>query len=171
MLSKDADHLRNLDDHDAAKFAAKVGQRGPDECWEWQAFVCPRGYGRFSAGRGRARRIVLAHRVAFVLGHGVVPADPAVQVCHRCDNRRCCNPAHLFLGTPKDNMDDMTAKGRDVRLPGERNGNARLSEAQVRDIRARVAAGEKHRDIAKAVGVSKSLVTNVTSGPGWRQVS
>lgn len=76
-------------------------------CWEWQAFRCGNGYGRFS-GYGCGK--ILASRFVYELCVGPIPFG--LKVLHRCDNPSCVNPAHLFLGTMKDNSEDMVRKGR-----------------------------------------------------------
>ena len=94
------------------RFWAKVARGGSIDCWEWQGHLTPKGYGQIYTGTyidGR-RCIKGAHRVAWELQRGDIPAG--MQVCHICDNPSCVNPAHLFLGTQKDNMQDMSCKGR-----------------------------------------------------------
>ena len=71
-------------------------------------------------------------RHIYIATRGNIPAGALL--CHTCDNRRCINPEHLFLGTPKDNMQDMSKKGRNAKLFGERNGNSKLTEKQVLEI-------------------------------------
>jgi len=100
------------------KFMAKVERT--DSCWLWRGSI-PKsgdGYGWFSLGHRSER----AHRVAYQLFVGPVPTG--MLVCHRCDNRICVNPKHLFVGTVDDNNKDRTRKGRTVAPHGERHYNS-----------------------------------------------
>lgn len=95
----------------AERFWSKVAKGAPDTCWEWQASRNNHGYGQFGiASPDGPRRMVGAHRVAWELTNGPIPDGQ--EVCHRCDNPPCCNPADLFLGTQQDNLDDAASKGR-----------------------------------------------------------
>jgi hypothetical protein len=146
----------------------KVAVRGPDECWLWQAAVDSGGYGNIDDGTGRLRK---AHRIAYALTHG---APGELHVLHRCDTRRCCNPAHLFLGTHDDNMRDRQDKGR-TRLPpahrGEANPAARLDAFDVLAIRTLRALGASIAGLAGAFAISVANARLIVSGRTWKHVA
>lgn len=142
-----------------ARFEAKVA-RG-EGCWEWQASCAGKGYGQMKLPK--QRRQEYAHRLAYLIYVGPIP--PKAEVCHTCDNPRCCNPEHLFLGTSHDNHVDMVKKDR--HLSGERNGNSVLSEEEVRQIRACLKAGIVQSKIASMFGVSQITVSRINTGARW----
>lgn len=150
------------------RFWAKVDRRGgPGACWPWMASRNGWGYGDFKNGR-RGHR---AHRLAWELTHGPIP--DGLFVCHRCDVPACCNPAHLFLGTPLDNVRDMDAKGRDRRIGplGERAGAAVLTAPQVRAIRARYDGGDTNISrLARDYGVHRRTIQRVVRHQRWTHV-
>lgn len=143
-----------------ARFNAYLGRRSFG-CWLWTGPLNDKGYGIFYFGRGR----VLAHRLSWAIVHGRVPNDRFV--LHRCDNPKCCNPEHLFLGTPKDNVDDMDAKGRRNPVHGTAHHGATLNPEQVRDIRS---DPRSNADIGRAYGVTRSAIWKVKNGMWWTRV-
>lgn len=127
-------------------------------CHEWQGYVARNGYGQV----GFRRKIIYAHRAAWMIAHG----DPGkAYVLHRCDNRRCVNPDHLFLGSFQDNMDDMVQKKRHAF--GERNGHAKLSDDAAREI---LASDESTSALAKRFGVSLPTISQLRHGRTWTHV-
>lgn len=136
----------------------EVGE--PDECWVW------RGYKQFGYGQSQYQgRIHQAHRLAFLLANGHWPTPCCL---HRCDNRACCNPAHLFEGTQLDNMADKVSKQRQAR--GESHYATHLTAADVRAIRSRRADGETLAALGRAFGVSKQAIRMIALGRTWRHV-
>lgn len=150
------------------RFWSKVdGAAEPDGCWEWQAGLSSSGYGRFRLG-SKGSPNVQAHRFSWELTHGPIPDE--AMVLHTCDNRRCVNPAHLFLGTAQDNSHDMHSKGRG--LTGAQHALSKLSEDDVRVIRRRYAAGEANGpQLSREYGVAVSLVYRIVRGEAWRHVA
>jgi hypothetical protein len=149
------------------RFWAKIDKRGPDECWPWLAGK-NRGYGCLRLPRRGPQ--VAAHRVSWELHNGPIPGGEGyhgVCVLHRCDNPACVNPKHLFLGTAKNNSDDMIAKGRKAKPRGEINGQAKLTETLVRAIK-RSPLGPK--DAAARFGISKAHVWQLRTGRRWSHV-
>lgn len=145
---------------DAERFWAKVRRSDPDACWLWAGRKGANGYGTII----RNNRFIYSHRHSWCLTNGAIP--PGLFVCHRCDVPLCVNPGHLFLGTNADNMADAAKKGRSA--SGERGGTAKLTQAQVNDIRAALRAGESRRCIARRFGVGHSAINVISSGKGWR---
>lgn len=138
--------------------------RGPNDCWEWVAHRDAGGYG--TIGRGHDK-MYLAHRWAYYIEYGVDPGDKLV--CHNCDNPSCVNPVHLWLGTDQDNTRDCHSKGRasTVKPKGEENGMAKLTERDIKRIRA---SKESQYVLAERYGVSQSLVSLVQRHKIWRHV-
>lgn len=145
-------------------------------CWEWQGARNQDGYGTLWVNRRKVR----AHRVAWGLSVGEIPRG--LLVLHRCDNPPCCNPAHLWIGTHADNSADMVAKGRarggangglggplpyDVQPRGERSGSARLTEGNVRAIRA---SSLPQGELGELYGVSGVAIWKARSRKTWAHV-
>jgi hypothetical protein len=149
-----------------ARFMEKVRVGSPDECWLWTAARHSGGYGKFGAG-GRFGKTLLSHRASYTIHKGQIPAG--LFVCHSCDNRLCVNPAHLWLGTAKDNAADMMRKGRFVAYDksGAQNPAAKITRDQAMEIRRRAIADERQATIAADFGVSRNLVSEIKRGRIW----
>lgn len=150
--------VRNRMD-DAWRF---VLQGEADDCWPWQGSIDSHGYGRISVG-GKG---LLAHRVIFGLEARTDPGE--LLVCHTCDNRNCCNPAHLFLGTPADNLRDAAEKGRMPR--GEEAARSKLTALAVREIRYLDAHGVPRGVIAQKFAITRANVGYICRRNTWRHV-
>lgn len=149
----------------AARFWSKVKIGNPNDCWIWQANIHRNGYGAFWDGE----RQVCAHRASYEINVGSIPEG--MFVIHSCDNPACCNPAHLRLGTPLDNMQDMWAKGRarPTCLRAEEHPCAKLSWDSVHHIREIYRRGGTSQDkIATQFGVSQITISRVVRQYNWK---
>ena len=154
---------------DAERFWSKVDKSG--ECWEWSGTVLKKMYyGRYFLGG----KTVLAHRYSYILHHPLTIdlwEHREICVCHRCDNPRCVNPAHLFLGTVADNNKDKEAKGRGGQTKGEKHGRSKLTETDVREIRIKYAnGGITHRQLALEYGISQQAITKIIRRRTWSHI-
>jgi hypothetical protein len=149
------------------RFWSRIQRAEGDGCWIWTAARFPAGYGKVALPR--SRKLEGAHRIAWILTNGPIPFG--LWVLHRCDNRPCCRPDHLFLGTCADNVADMIAKGRHLttgRVRSHRQATAKLSEDQVAMIRSRVAAGESRRSVARDVQINRRTVDRIVLGQAYK---
>lgn len=155
---------------------------GPDDCWLWEGGLYSNGYGRITdvticAGQ---RKMALAHRAVWEAIKGPIPTGKAL--CHTCDTRypvgdiayrRCCNPDHMRPGDRLINMHDAIRSGRlhtrgDKR--GVNSGRAKLTNAQVHEIRARYAAGERNAALARAYGLGTSAMHALVTRKTWAHI-
>ena len=138
-------------------------------CWEWQGSYTTSGYGKC----GWDGNVYVAHRVAAWIT-GMVEdmsapknSDNPTHVLHRCDNRKCCNPDHLFLGTASDNMQDAYNKKRKVQPRGGAHTNAKLSNSEAEDIRALYAKGLTQMELAERYAVSQTAISRIIRNIGY----
>jgi hypothetical protein len=136
-----------------------------ESCWEWKTKYIRRSTGKLGPGRfWDGNRIVEAPRWSWENANGqMIPEGLLVR--HRCDNPPCVRPEHLVIGTHADNHNDMVIRGRS--LKGSRHHRAKLNEDRVREIKRRLAAGERQADLHREFGVSRMAISDIALGKRW----
>jgi hypothetical protein len=146
-------------------------------CWRWTGAPSSSGYGQIKVGKGKTARLEKAHRASYKLHHGDIP--DGLYILHKCDNKWCVNPGHLFTGTQRDNMDDLVAKNREKGIVGRqprktlrRKGYgawAKLSPELGVEIKALYATGQfTHRSLAVRYGVDPSSITRILNDESFQ---
>lgn len=159
------------------RFWSKIKIGSPDECWEWMGGLFTKGYGCFRVG-GMVKQ---SHRFSWEIHFGTIPQNKLV--CHTCDNRRCVNPNHLFIGTNQDNMSDMVRKGRsakgkshglylhpDKRAIGQKHGRAKLSDIDIIHIRYQHELGAPNIELSKQYNIDSSVISEIINRKIWRHI-
>lgn len=148
-----------------------VRHEDPDACWGWIGIINPYGYGRMQYFYEKKAKYMSAHRLSYMISIGPIP--DWLLVLHKCDNRACSNPKHLRLGTQKDNIDDMYAKGRQAPVSlrtkyGEQASNAILTERDVIEIRNDYATGYfTNATLSRVYGIGHCAITSIVTGKSW----
>jgi hypothetical protein len=156
-----ANHLpkKKSDAEKAVQFWSLINRSDSDSCWNWKASVSDTGYGNFSYQQKQWG----AHRLAAHLSGLKIEGR---QVCHKCDNRKCCNPSHLFIGTPRDNILDACSKGRIA--VGERCNFSKLTIGEVISIRE---SESDTQSLAEAFSVHRDTINNIKTKRTWKHVA
>lgn len=149
------------------------------DCWEWQKCITPSGYAAVkdlderTQKKGNSQKNILVHRLSYMIFKGEIPKNKFV--CHSCDNRVCCNPNHLWLGSHKDNSRDALKKGRlnlsglTYRLTkGGKSPSSKL-EPYISEIRKRISNNERIVEIAESYNVSPQAIYSIKHGKTWKE--
>jgi len=153
-----------MDQSIAARFWAKVDKDGPKQahmdscCWQWIA--AGKNYGVFYFNH----KNMSAHRISFLIAYNYLPE----MVLHKCDNKKCVNPIHLYAGNALQNAKD--ASERNLLVTGSANNQTKLCAYQVANIKKRVAAGESMLSVSKDYPVSYQAVRQIIKGKAWKHV-
>lgn len=156
------------------RFWEKVDRSGgPDACWPWTASLNrPKhadGYPQIALDNDGPK--ILATYASWLLHHGELPPK-AKRVCHACDNRKCVNPAHLFLGTQSDNIKDAVAKGRHDPMPGTRHPRHKLDDEKVRELRRLAEEGTfTLKALAAKFGIAPPTAKRIIERKSWKHVT
>lgn len=160
LIRSDEDKVQSLKKR-FEKFVVKT-----DNCWEWNGSIRGGGYGQIGIAGGSS---LTASRASWIIHFGKIPEG--MWVLHQCDNRKCTNPKHLFLGTCKDNIHDMIKKGRKITIPkGTLPWNTQINHEIASEIRKMTLNKVKHSDICKKYNVSLNIVRDISRGKTWKSV-
>jgi hypothetical protein len=149
-----------MDDKHKARFWSKVAVTAGG-CWPWTGAKTKGGYGNFAVNR----KATYAHRLAYEDVKGPIPEG--LKACHKCDNKLCCNPEHIYAGTPKENTQDAINRGL-LKQDGEDSVNAKLTNEQVLAIRA---DDRDNYTIASEYGMSNQQISRIKLRQRWKHLA
>lgn len=141
-------------------FESKVVRK--EGCWDWKGSLDKNGYPQLYFGNTKAK----GHRVSYEIYNGIIP--DGLCVCHSCDNPKCTNPEHLWLGTKQENTEDEVKKGRQSK--GEDRYNSKLNNEKVKKIREMISLGVTVSHLSRIYNVSFMCVQNIKNGKTWKHV-
>jgi len=169
-LTKRAEKYKTTESDFWSSIDKSPGYGPQGECWEWQGVITASGYGSTSLGRDQntpgKKGPRQAHRVSYSLLVGEIPED--LLILHSCDNRKCVNPAHLRVGTQKDNMQDALGRGR---FPiGEVSPSAILTNDQVKEIKLLLLLEYSQSYLAEIFGVESGTINSISVNKAWKSI-
>jgi hypothetical protein len=144
------------------RFFSRINKNTGTDCWEWLGSFFATGYGQFWFNEKNMK----AHRFSYELHKGPIP--DGMCILHFCDNRKCCNPDHLSLGSRAENNKDRDNKNRQAK--GSMVNTAKLTEEQIKEIRNKLKLGMKQKEIAKEYDINKSHIFRIKNGISWAHI-
>jgi hypothetical protein len=134
-------------------------------CLEWTGSIKNNGYGQILNGKTP----LYTHRLSWIINNGDIPNG--LYVLHHCDNRKCCNIKHLFLGTAKENFDDMVSKNRRIWVRGDGHASSKLTEMEVVEILRLYKTGKYTQEqLSDMYGVERSRISDIYTGRSWKHI-
>lgn len=151
-------------------FLKKINKNSKNSCWNWKGYINPSGYGEFFCSK--KNKHIRAHRLSYSLFKGEIPEG--MFVCHTCDNPSCVNPDHLWVGTPKDNVQDMIKKGRGSKPPLHREEDQHKSKLTKKDVLKIIEIyykGMSQNKISKIYKVNVSTINIIFRKKSWKKIT
>lgn len=148
------------------KFKSKYFELNENECWIWLGTI--NKINKYGYIRLNSRKCLQTHRASWLIHRGDIPNG--LHVLHKCDNRLCVNPNHLFLGTALDNVRDCINKGRSIKALGEKVGSSKLTNEKVLQIRNLRNQGLTMRQIASLLNIAYTTVNYIINRKIWKHV-
>lgn len=143
-----------------------IDKSNDNQCWDWLGCIHNSGYGMFMVNY----KPYLSHRLIYEMTYGNITDN--LLVCHKCDNRKCCNPLHLFLGTAHDNTVDMVNKNRCNSPIGQRNGMNKLNNNEIKEIRLLYTSNNYTQKILSEIySVSQSNISLIVNSKRWKHIN
>lgn len=139
-----------------------------NDCWEFTGQIDRKGYGRRTFTIKGKKQKKPVHQIAYILWKGEIPKN--LFVCHSCDNRKCFNPDHLWVGTQKENLQDMTSKGRGVDHKGENHPKTKFKKKDILEIRKMYSEGKKVSEISKLYNQEYNTVWCIVKHKNWKHI-
>ncbi len=141
----------------------RINKKSDEECWNWIGVISKTGYGHMRINYKHH----LVHRIVYKEICGSIPEGMCV--LHKCDNRSCCNPKHLYIGTYKDNSCDMINRGRKASQIGEKNNASKLTNEEINQIKFLFSTGKYfQKELGKMFGVTQSNISCIVRDVTWK---
>ena len=161
--------IPTMTEKDKDRFLSRIlFTENPNKCWLWGGSFDKYGYGQFHLNASyKKKKTLKATRISYYIHNNIDPLG--LCVCHKCDNPKCCNPNHLFLGTNRENIKDRDLKSRQAK--GEKAASSKLKESDIKDIREKyMTNGTSWRKLAREYGVHNRTIGKILHSNTWNHI-